>query len=182
MSNIWLTSDTHFCHDRDFVWGARGFKNVHEMNEAIIEKWNKVVRKDDIVYHLGDVMLMDNITGLKLLRQLNGTIYIALGNHDTDSRVCQYKNCYNVTDIQFGYRVAGPGKKTLVLTHYPTITANGEDTRTLNLFGHTHQKTNFFKNEDGTERKYMYHVGMDSHDCTPVNLEDILAEIAKANK
>ncbi len=181
MPNIWLTSDTHFCHDRDFVWDARGFKNVHEMNEAIIERWNKVVGKDDIVYHLGDVMLMDNIEGLKLLKSLKGKIYIAYGNHDTEARVRLYDNCYNVANVSMGYRLS-EGKKTLVLTHYPTITANGEDTRTLNLFGHTHQKTNFFKNEDGTERKYMYHVGMDSHDCTPVNLEDILAEIAKANK
>ncbi len=25
------------------------------MNEYIIQKWNAVVKKDDIVYHLGDV-------------------------------------------------------------------------------------------------------------------------------
>ena len=34
MSNIWLTSDTHFGHDKDFIWGSRGFKNVYEMRES----------------------------------------------------------------------------------------------------------------------------------------------------
>lgn len=181
MSNIWLTSDTHFNHDKDFIWKARGFTNIHEMNEAIIENWNKVVKSDDIVYHLGDVMLMDNNSGLSLIRHLNGKIYIAVGNHDTDKRVCLYPSCYNVYDVEMGYRIFS-NKKTLILTHYPTITANGEDTRTLNLFGHTHQTTNFFKDKDGTERKYMYHVGMDSHNCTPINLEDILLEIKKEIK
>jgi len=58
MSQIWFTSDTHFGHDRDFVWGVRGFKNVDEMNKEIIKRWNSVVAKDDIVYHLGDVIIM----------------------------------------------------------------------------------------------------------------------------
>ena len=35
MSKIWFTSDLHFCHDRDFIYGPRGFKSVQEMNEAI---------------------------------------------------------------------------------------------------------------------------------------------------
>ena len=37
MGNIYFSSDTHFSHDRDFIWGARGFKNVTEMNEQIVK-------------------------------------------------------------------------------------------------------------------------------------------------
>ena len=47
MSKIWLTSDLHFGHDREFIWGPRGFKNVNEMNEAIIKNWNAVVAPED---------------------------------------------------------------------------------------------------------------------------------------
>ena len=33
----------------------RPFKDTNEMNEYIIQKWNSVVKENDIVYHLGDV-------------------------------------------------------------------------------------------------------------------------------
>jgi calcineurin-like phosphoesterase family protein len=73
-----------------------------------------------------------------------------------------------------GYRIKCPGKRTAILTHYPTITDNMGDLRTLSFFGHTHQENNFYPNYPN-----MYHVGMDSHNCTPVLLEDALEEMKK---
>ena len=70
MGKIWLTSDLHFGHDREFIWGPRGFKNVHEMNEAIIKNWNTAVAPEDEVYVLGDLMLNDNEHGMECLRRL----------------------------------------------------------------------------------------------------------------
>ena len=34
---IWLTSDLHFFHNREFVYKPRGFNSVEEMNEKIIQ-------------------------------------------------------------------------------------------------------------------------------------------------
>lgn len=31
MSNIFITSDLHFNHNKDFIWKKRGFSNVNEM-------------------------------------------------------------------------------------------------------------------------------------------------------
>ena len=76
--NIWLASDTHFCHDRAFVYEPRGFSCIGDMNEAIVERWNSVVKPGDIVYHLGDVMLNDNDKGKVIilgLRALEGKEY-----------------------------------------------------------------------------------------------------------
>ena len=70
-----------------------------------------------------------------------------------------------------GYRLKYK-KHMFISTHYPTITANGDDLRVINLYGHTHQKDNFFE-----DKSYMYHVGVDSHDCIPVSLETIIKEI-----
>lgn len=56
---IYLTSDLHFCHDKDFIYGARGFDSVDDMNAAIIENWNALINDDDEVYVLGDLMLKD---------------------------------------------------------------------------------------------------------------------------
>ena len=175
MGKIWLTSDTHFGHDREFIWGPRGFKNVYEMNEAIVKNWNAVVEPDDDVYLLGDVMLGDNEVGIKLLKQLKGNIHIILGNHDTAARQALYNECYNVVDIKYADVIKYKGY-TFYLSHYPTMTSNLEKEFgkhcILNLFAHTHQQTNFYEGEP-----FCYHVGMDSHNCTPVNLEQVLEDI-----
>ena len=142
------------------------------MNEIIIENWNKVVKPDDIVYHLGDVMLGNNENGLKLLKQLKGNIYIAIGNHDSDARIAMYKNCWNIAEIQFGYRIKVPGKKVFILSHYPQLVANsGDDKPIYSIHGHTHSKNKW------SDIYHTYNVNMDAHNCTPVNLEDILLEI-----
>ena len=37
---IYVTSDLHFGYDREFIWGARGYKDVAEMNKVQLEKYN----------------------------------------------------------------------------------------------------------------------------------------------
>ena len=76
MGRIFVTSDTHFGHDRKFLYSPRGFKSIQEHDEAIIQNWNSVVEPDDTVYHLGDVMLGDNEHGMECLKRLNGNIII----------------------------------------------------------------------------------------------------------
>ena len=47
MSKIFVTSDLHLGHDREFIWGARGYADVNEMNIKQIEKFNSVVSDED---------------------------------------------------------------------------------------------------------------------------------------
>ena len=47
---VYFTSDLHFCHDKDFVYAARGFENINEMNAEIVRRWNEVVYPDDDIY------------------------------------------------------------------------------------------------------------------------------------
>lgn len=180
---IWLTSDTHFCHDREFVYGPRGFTNIEDMCEAIVKRWNSVVKPEDIVYHLGDVMLNDNEKGMEFLKRLNGQIYILRGNHDTNTRVNLYMEAPNVFDCGTYARVIKYGKYHFYLSHYPTMTSNLENNahiseHIINLYGHTHQMDNFYQ-----DIPFMYHVGMDSHDCYPVDLDTVIEDIkAKVNE
>ena len=76
---IFLTSDLHLGHDKDFVVQARGFETVEEMNAEIIRRWNERVYPDDDVYVLGDLMLGDNDYGIKCINRLAGNIHIILG-------------------------------------------------------------------------------------------------------
>lgn len=174
MSNIFLTSDWHLGHDREFIWKIRGFASVEDMNEAIIERHNAQVKEDDDVYVLGDVCLgaIDNIN--HLLR-LNGKLHFVRGNHDTDLRWKVYETLPNVVEmdnvILLKYK-----DYHIYMSHYPTLTGNLEreslKQMTINFYGHTHQKTNFYE-----DRPYMYHVGVDSHNCFPVPIDIILTEM-----
>ena len=52
---IYFIADTHFNHKNIIEYCNRPFKDTNKMNEYIIQKWNSVVKENDIVYHLGDV-------------------------------------------------------------------------------------------------------------------------------
>jgi calcineurin-like phosphoesterase family protein len=59
----------------------RPWIDVEEMNEALINNWNKVVRPKDTVIVLGDFVI--NRSALPLAARLNGTKELVMGNHDT---------------------------------------------------------------------------------------------------
>lgn len=80
--NTFVTSDTHFNHGKIIEYCNRPFSDVEEMNEKIIENWNSVVGKNDIVWHLGDFALGDKKKIPELVNRLNGRINLVMGNHD----------------------------------------------------------------------------------------------------
>lgn len=176
MGEIFFTSDTHFCHNQGFLYEPRGFSSIEEHDETIVENWNKVVKPEDRVIHLGDVMLNNNEKGIEYIKRLNGEICIVWGNHDTDARKELLSALPNV--IVLGYaHVIKHGKFSLYLSHYPTLTANYDDKRlsqhVINLHGHTHQQANFLY----PNNPFMYHVGVDSHNCTPVHIDEVMTDI-----
>ena len=163
-------------HDKDFLYEPRGFSSIQEHDKTIISNWNSIISKNDIVYHLGDVMLGNNNYGIQCLSSLNGNIKIIPGNHDTPTRLSLYKNIPNVEVLSFAEMLKYK-KYNFYLSHYPTITSNFDDnfslrTRIINLFGHTHQKDKFFY-----DCPQLFHVGMDSNNCAPVLLDDIIGII-----
>ena len=164
---------TSVSHNREFVWGARGYADVNEMNEAQVRKWNEVVTDADEVWVLGDLMLGDFEQGLSYLKQLKGKIHVCLGNHDTSKREQAYRDLG--WDVQLCARFKYK-KISFYLSHYPTITHNIDEKElwqvVVNLYGHTHQTTNFYHDDP-----WMYHVGVDGHDGYPVSMDQVLADI-----
>lgn len=178
---IYFTSDTHFNHDREFIWKPRGFKSIDESNNTIITNWNKTVGKDDDVYMLGDFFLGKDIDFIKnTLKMLNGKIHLIIGNHDTPAKIKIYESAKNIIEIVWAKQIEYKGRQ-FYLSHYPTLTAdlNSNPNRCVfGIFGHTHSKEKFFE-----DRPYMYNVAVDAHDNTPVSIaqvyEDIQNEIKK---
>lgn len=57
------------------------------MNEAIINNWNELVAKDDVVYCLGDFCFKGEGKAQEWELQLNGKIIHIVGNHDYNNGV-----------------------------------------------------------------------------------------------
>jgi len=138
--DIWVTSDTHFNHDNIIKYCDRPFANADEMNEALIENWNSVVKEGDIVYHLGDVYMTGNG---HLLKKLNGRKRLILGNHDNGKdQILQ--NIFQKISMWRMFPEYG-----LLLTHVPVhesslfrgTTGNEKKPSQLkNIHGHIHNK------------------------------------------
>lgn len=191
-------SDLHlFCKNQtnagEFNYDNRPFATVEEMNEHILEKWNKKINNADTVYILGDISMRGKCDALiALVAQLRGKKVLIKGNHDdlTDYRykqifaeICDYKE---ITD-----NFDGKAYK-LVLCHYPILMWNGQHRGTILLYGHTHnsientyfqQCINHINNSEelslrrhGGEEIFAYNVGcmMPYMDYEPRTLKEII--------
>ena len=78
---IFFTSDWHIGHENSIKFDKRPFKDINEMHEALIRRYNATVPKSGICYFLGD---MGNRTEdiRKVISRLNGTKVLLWGNHD----------------------------------------------------------------------------------------------------
>lgn len=172
---IYLTSDLHLSHDRDFVWFERGFASVDQMNDGLIKRFNSVITDEDDLYILGDCCLGLNEIAFPYLERFNGHKHLIIGNHDTETRLEEYKNRGLFETIEYGGRIKF-NKRIYILSHFPMLVGNNSNEKVWNLHGHTHQKSKF-----GTIPQ-CYHVGVDSHACYPVSLEQIHKDITEARK
>lgn len=152
-----FTADTHFNHTNIIKYCKRPFDTIEEMNETIVERWNAVVSKGDLVYHLGDFSWRD---GVHFIRQLHGNIILIKGNHDADAMKIksEFGGVYTLKVIKY--------KDTAItLCHYSMRVWDRSHFNAWHLYGHSH----------GTlpgQGKSM-DVGCDCHNFTPVSLEAI---------
>ena len=174
---IWMTSDTHFSHDKEFLYRPRGFSNIKEMNKALVEQWNAIVKPEDEIWHLGDMALGDIDDACKYINQLNGTIRWIRGNHCTAKKISKIvEECPNVWEIGWAYQLKY-GKQSIYMSHYPTLTANYDEKKfsqhVIAVHGHTHQRSNWID----TKNPFTYHVGVDSHNNTPVHIDEVISDV-----
>lgn len=179
--SIWITSDWHFNHSKDFIYQARGFQTIEEMNAEIVKRHNEIVTSEDEVYVLGDLCMSTDLEGnKKLIESLNGNIRVLFGNHDTGNRIEMYKTCSNVIEI-CGYATMLKYKKyNFYLSHYPTICQNYSDgkslkTKTLAIHGHTHDINQF----DENNLSIGFNCCLDATNCYPINIETIIEQFKK---
>lgn len=80
MAEIYFNSDSH--GEDEKIALMRGFTSVQEHMEYIADRWISSVRKDDIVFDLGDLGIRNPDAILELYKKLPGTKHLIWGNHD----------------------------------------------------------------------------------------------------
>ncbi len=200
--NTWITSDTHFGHNNIIKFCARPFKDAIEMDEHLILNWNRCVRPDDIVIHLGDFSMSEQALQ-RVARRLNGRKFLILGNHDYPhpahkkgrkpelqaKYLEKYKQHFEKVDLESS--VTFPENGTIKLAHLPYTDPNdlnGEykvrhaehrlPDEGMGLWcGHVHEKWLFRRTLKGTP---MLNVGIDapgapwSGQYRPASIDEVL--------
>lgn len=140
MSNILFTSDTHFGHEKIIKYSNRPFQNVQEMDEALIQNWNRLVGPRDTVWHLGDFSFLKFSDLQKLLPRLNGDIHLVLGNHDQKRIIPHTRELLSqgkIKSIQ-SYAEIEYGEHFFCLFHYGQRVWNRSHYGSFHLYGHSH--------------------------------------------
>ncbi len=180
---IWLTSDEHYYHHNMLMHresspqtpeASRKFRTTDEMHRHIKKKHNERVTDEDIVYHLGDfaygpgAKTVGQIEGL--LRGLNGTHILVLGNHDHlkpfDYVEAGFQSVHTSLEIEHIWYDDAVDERVskFTLIHDPAIA--GVLTQQKVIHGHTHGLG--LRLGDNT-----YSVSVEMHDYYPVSLDAI---------
>lgn len=175
---VWFTSDTHFYHENILRYCSRPFKDISEMNETLIRRWNETVPPDGFVFHLGDFAFGGSKGWNEIISRLNGRIYLILGNHDMKQIKQGVMGRFEHVTQQMTIRVGG---QTIVLNHNPFLTFGGAYRNVWQLFGHVHSGPLSKQGKDIGRLAYLlprqYDVGVDNNDFRPVSFAQVREEI-----
>lgn len=165
-TNVWFWSDMHLGHKCEHwetpLWRNRGFNSVEEHDETLIKRWNDKLNEDSEIFHLGDIMFGSN--GEERLEEVLNrltfkTLYLFPGNHSAG-----YKQLLSKSTEENGVRHLDFNNKrvyfvpnylemivcgqSIVASHYPLASWNGQAKGSFMLHGHCHQ--NLYRSEIGS--------------------------------
>lgn len=132
----------------------------------MVDNWNKVVKPQDKVYHLGDFCFNERVL-TKFAPRLKGRKFLVMGNHDT----CP-------TNVYLKYfeqlHAALPFNKLgIICTHIPVHSSQLEYRFKRNFHGHLH--TEVVKNPYTGAKDHRYvNVSVEQINFQPVSLENLI--------
>lgn len=184
---IFFTGDHHFFHRNIIEYCNRPFQYLNEMDGTMIVNWNKIIKHNDNVYHLGDFTLAGEEKAKEFFSGLNGHIRILSNPWHHDRRWLKDRvNCMLDWTSASGHQIQilppmfvltmpklGDGKhpKAIVLCHYPLAKWDRKHYGSWHLYGHSHGQ---FDNGG-----LSMDVGVDANNFYPVSLEEVTAIMRK---
>lgn len=172
MKNIFFTSDTHFGHANIIRYSNRPFSSVEEMDETLIENINKMIKPNDILYHLGDFSFKRGDFIYDYMDKIRcNNIYYIYGNHDKEIR----KN----RDLQLRFIWAkdfaeiNVNGQEITLCHYAMRVWNKSHHGTWHLYGHSHGSL------PDNNNSLSFDIGVDCHNYKPLHFDEVAVIMSK---
>lgn len=155
----YFTSDLHFSHQGaimfhperldEFDMTIEEFQEdkhiaMAKYDECLIEKWNKIIKRQDVVYILGDVCLGNRERTQYILSRLHGKKFLVRGNHDKSCKGLEnyFEWVGDIKEAKFTnnqYKYIDPEEPFCVeMCHYPLLTWNRRPHGTCMVHGHVH--------------------------------------------
>ena len=160
-----IIADTHFGHSNIIKYCDRPFVTTEEMDRQLVEKWNSVVGKEDIVYHLGDFALGNMNKVAEYRKQLKGKIFLIQGNHDGYSMKRYYEAGFDkVYDKPIIYQ------DFFILSHQPIFIT--ESMPYANIYGHVHNNPQFIDYTSNT-----FCVSCERIEYKPILFDEIISRM-----
>ena len=82
MPKRWITSDWHLGENRWDIMQRPGFKDQQHMIDYLVDLHNAMVKPEDLVYVVGDVIFKEAPEFLEQVDRFNGEKLVVRGNHD----------------------------------------------------------------------------------------------------
>jgi len=171
--NTFISSDFHILHNAILRYDQRPFSNIEEMNQAILDNHNSVVKPTDNFYFLGDLAHGRDATPEKVedfLRQLNGNKFFIKGNHDKRDTVALYKKYGTYLGHMAEIYV---GDQMITLNHYAMRVWNKSHHGSWHLYGHSHGSL------PDDPNSLSFDVGINVHNYFPLEFERVKEIMSK---
>lgn len=187
MSNTFWTSDLHFGHKNlvfEYSKDARlndqghSFESTDEHDQTLIDRWNSVVKPDDAVWVLGDIVI--NKRNLHKVEKLNGRKLLVMGNHDNFKQDVCFGELFGPNRFQrpFGCAEKRFGSLRTIMTHIP-VHPSQFYRYDFNLHGHLHDKKVMdIHNPDIEDLRYV-NLSMEHWNMTPVSFDQLNKELQR---
>lgn len=159
-SITWLITDTHFYHDLT----KHGRPPNH--TELTINNLKRLLAPQDLLIHLGDVILYKYKHLKDILDSIPGTKVLTIGNHDRKSVQWYMWNGFSFAATTFQL-------DNVMFSHKPTHPLPN-DVR-LNIHGHWHNDTRYPKPNYYDDRYHL--LSLEKSDYKPINLSTIVSPI-----
>lgn len=159
MKDLFVTADLHLGHENIRRHTSRPFKDVAEMDEALIKNWNDIVPRGGTTIIVGDFAWKNHT---KYLSRLNGKKILIVGNHDKMNQVAlkQFTEVHQILCRTIG-------KKYVIFCHYPMLSWPSSNHGSWHIHGHCHGRLKEFDTILRTD------VGVDVWDFKPVAWDTI---------
>ena len=166
-------ADTHFNHRGILDYTSRPYKDIYQMNAALMELWNsKVTREGDNVWLLGDFAFHHSEAEdiYQIFWKLRGRKHLIVGNHD-EKNPAVLRLPWEKVEKLWSFK---ENKRRAELCHYPLETWKGSHSGGLMLHGHCH----------GTLKRklaYRFDVGVDTRlgQSGPVEWDELISLAGK---